>query len=179
VQLSKIFALGIAFVVVSVLAVWSIKQSVGRRNAPWDSGAITATYMGTQLRETSGSDAALFLAYELTNNTDKDYRLSDGPGSVVMSRIKPDGSLSSQETIQLTYATFLPAHQRARIALEIQRPFLWPADNDPLLSNKLSAFVAERLGNVEEFVLFDQADRCEIDFPSAWQRLESASQADN
>lgn len=176
-RINKIFILGMIFAVVSVGAAWSIKQSVGRRTAPWDSGAITATYMGAQLRETSGTDAALFLAYELTNNTDKDYRLSDGSGYVVMSRV--NGSLSSEQPIQLTYAAFLPAHQRARIALQIRRPFIWPADSDPFLSNKLSAFVSERLGDIEEFVLFDQADRCEIDFPSGWQRLESASQAAN
>jgi hypothetical protein len=176
---NRIFILGVIFAMVSVAAAWSINESVARRTAPWDSDAISATYMGAQLRETSASDAVLFLAYELQNNTNKDYRLSDGPGYVVMSRVKPDGSLSSQEPVQLSYATFLPAHQRARIALEIQRPFRWPADNDPLLSKELTDFVTQKLSDVDGFVLFDQADRCEIDLPSGWQRLGSASGAGN
>ena len=177
--MNRIFVLGVIFAVVSVAAAWSINESVGRRTAAWDSDAITATYMGAQLRETSSADAALFLAYELQNNTNKDYHLSDGPGYVVMSRVKPDDSLSSQEPVQLSYATFLPAHQRATLALEIQRPFRWPADNDPLLSKELAEFVTQKLSNVDGFVLFDQADRCEIDFPSGWHGLRAASKAAN
>jgi hypothetical protein len=177
--MNRIFILGVIFAMVSVAAAWSVKESIERRGAPWNSDAITATYMGAQLRETSASDTVLFLAYELQNNTNKDYRLSDGSGYVVMSRVKPDGSLSSQEPVRLSYATFLPAHQRARLALEIQHPFHWPADNDPQLSKELADFITQRLSDVDGFVLFDQADRCEIDFPSSWQRLGSASAASN
>ena len=171
--MNRIFILGLIFAVVSVAGAWSVNKSVERRAAPWDSDAIAATYVGAQLRETSASETALFLAYELQNNTNKDYRLSVGPGSVVMSRVKPDGSLSSQEPVQLSYATFLPAHQRTRIALEIRRPFRWPADNDLLLSKELADFVTQKLSGVDGFVLFDPADRCEIDFPSGWQSLGS------
>jgi hypothetical protein len=176
---NRIFTLGVIFAMVSIAGAWSVNQSLGKRAGPWDSNAITATYMGAQLRQSSAGDAALFLAYELENNTNKDYRLSDGPGYVVMSRVKPDGSLSSQEPVKLSYATFLPAHQRARLALEMQRPFRWPADGDPLLSKQLADFVTQKLSNVDGFVLFDQADRCEIDFPSGWQSLDSASGAGN
>jgi hypothetical protein len=174
---NRIFILGIIFAMVSVAAAWSINESVQRRAAPWNSDAISATYMGAQLRETSADSAALFLAYDLQNNTNQDYRLADGPGYIVMSRVKPDGSLSSQEPVQVSYATFLPAHQRARLALEIQRPFHWPADNDPLLSKELTDFVTQKLSDVDGFVLFDQADRCEIDLPGNWQSLASASGA--
>jgi hypothetical protein len=177
--MNRIFILGVIFAVVSVAAAWSINGSIGRRAAPWDSDAITATYMGAQLRETGTGDAALFLAYELQNNTNKDYRLADGPGYVIMSRVKPDGSLSSQEPVQLSYATFLPAHQRARLALEIQRPFRWPADNDAQFSKEIEEFLTQKLSEVDGFVLFDQADRCEIDLPSGWQGLGSASGAGN
>jgi hypothetical protein len=176
---NRIFILGLIFAVVSVAGAWSVNESVERRSAPWDSEAITATYMGAQLRELSTSDTALFLAYELQNNTNKDYRLSDGPGYVIMSRIKSDGSLSSQQPVQLSYGTFLPAHRRATLALEIKRPFRWPADNDSLLSKKLVDFVTLELSDVDGFVLFDQADRCEIDFPSGWLKIESAPEVGN
>jgi hypothetical protein len=172
---NRIFILGMIFAAVSVAGAWSVNKSGEKHSAPWDSNAITATYVGAQLRETSASDTALFLAYELQNNTNKDYRLSDGPGAVVMSRVKPDGSLSSQEPIQLSYATFLPAHQRARIALQIRGPFRWPADNDPVLSKELVDFVTQKLSEVDGFALFDEADRCEIDFPSGWRNLGSGS----
>jgi hypothetical protein len=113
----------------------------------------------------------LLLYYNLENDTDTDYRLSDGTGLVIMSRLKSDGSLSSEEQVRLSYPTFLPARQRARIALEILHPFDWPSDNDPARQEKLKVFVNQRLAGVDEFVLFDEANRCQIEFPRGWQDL--------
>jgi hypothetical protein len=92
-----------------------------------------------------------------------------------MNRLESDGSLNSQEQPRLSYSTFLPAHQRAQITLQIQRPFIWPPDDDPDAANRLTEFVSQRLSGVQAFVLFDQPDHLEIDFPSGWQRLELAS----
>lgn len=147
----------------------------GKPLKPWNSSAITATYVGTQLRQLDSSNAALYLAYEVQNHTDFDYRLADGPEEVVMTQLGADGSLSSQERIGLSYPTFLPAHQRARVALQIQSPFLWPAENDPTYQDKFRDFVNQRLLDVHAFVLFDQLDRFEIEFPSGWQELKLAS----
>jgi hypothetical protein len=148
-----------------------------RRLEPWNPGGITASYLGAELRETDPGNASLLLSYELQNNTDADYRLSDGPGVVVMSRLATDGSLSSQEGVQLSYSTFLPARQRARVMLEMRRPFTWPASNDPATQEKLKDFINQRLSAVDEFVLFDQSDRVQIEFPRGWQEFKLASAA--
>jgi hypothetical protein len=142
---------------------------------PWNSTAITASYVGAQLRELDRGSAALYLAYEVTNHTNSDYRLADGPRALVMSRLRVDGSLSSQQEVRLSYPTFLPARQRARMALEVPSVFVWPDDSDEAFQNKLRDFVNHKLIDVEAFVLFDQADRFEIEFPSGWQELKSAS----
>ena len=142
---------------------------------PWNSSAITASYVGAQLRELDSGNAALYLAYEVQNHTDSDYRLADGPAALVMSRLRADGSLSSQQQVRLSYPTFLPARERARVALEIPSPFGWPADGDPALQDKLRDFVNQKLMEVQAFVLFDQADRFDIEFPSGWQELKMAS----
>ena len=92
-----------------------------------------------------------------------------------MSRLRADGSLSSQQQVRLSYPTFLPARQRARVALEIPAPLGWPADNDPAYQDKLREFVNQKLLEVQAFVLFDQADRFDIEFPSGWQELKMAS----
>jgi hypothetical protein len=144
---------------------------------PWNSNAIRANYVGAQVREIDPQHASLVLAYELQNDTDGDYRLSNAAGFVFMSRLKADHSLSSQQTVRLANATFLPARQQARVALEIDRPFSWPAENDPLLPDKLEDFVRQGLAGVESYVLFDQTDRCQIEFPSGWQALQLASEA--
>lgn len=142
---------------------------------PWNSSAITANYVGAQLRQLDSGNAALYLAYEVTNHTDSDYRLADGPGALVMSRLKADGSLSSQQPARLSYPTFLPARQRARVALEVPSSFDWPEDSDAAFQDKLRDFVNQKLTDVQAFVLFDQADRFEIEFPSGWQELKLAS----
>jgi hypothetical protein len=167
-------------VVLGIAATWLGSSPLRSRRSPeWNSSGIRAKYVSAQLREVDPQHASLLLSYDLTNNTDQDYRLADGPSMVVMSRIKSDHSLSSQEDVRLGYATFLPARQRARVALEIRRPFVWPEDNDALLENKLKDFVNQRLDDTEDFVLFDQTDRYQIEFPSGWQEFKLASTGAN
>jgi hypothetical protein len=172
---NKLPIIGFLFALVFTAAILYLRTSAGNGPKPWNSGAITATYVGAQLRERDSANAALYLAYEIQNHTDSDYRLADGPGALVMSRLRADGSLSSQEQVRLSYATFLPARQRARIALEILRPFNWPAESDPAFQDKLREFANQRLLDVQAFVLFDQADRFQIEFPGGWQELKLAS----
>jgi hypothetical protein len=150
-------------------------RPAAKAQKPWNSTAVTASYLGAQLRQLDSGNAALFLAYEVQNHTDSDYQLADGPTALVVGRLRADGSLSSQQPVRLGYRTFLPARQRARVALEVPGPFNWPGDNDPAFQDKLRDFVNEKLANVEAFVLFDQADRFDIEFPSGWQELRLAS----
>jgi hypothetical protein len=162
-------------VALALAAVILYARSSGTGAKPWNSSAITAAYVGTQLRQLDSGNAALYLAYEVQNHTDSDYRLADGPQALVMTRLRADSSLSSQQQVRLSYPTFLPARQRARVALEILTPFGWPADNDAAFQDKLRDFVNQRLADAQSFVLFDQADRFQIEFPSGWQELKLAS----
>jgi len=141
----------------------------------WNVGTIRATYVGAQLREVNPSNAILVLHYNLENGTDDDYQLSDMNGIVIMCKLKSDGTLTSEDHIKLSYPTFLPARQRARVALEIPHPFDWPAENDPLMRRKLQDFIADRLADVDEFVLFDQSSRRQIEFPRGWEESQLVS----
>lgn len=172
---NKQLLLGFLLAVALAAVIFPYIHPGGRASRPWNSGAITASYVGVQLRELDSGNAALYLAYEVQNRTDSDYRLADGPNALVMTRLRADGSLSSQQQVRLSYPTFLPARQRARVALEIPSPFGWPADGDPAFRDKLKDFVNQKLADVEAFVLFDQPDRFEIEFPSGWQELKMAS----
>ena len=151
----------------------------GKSPDPWNASAVTATYRSAQLRETGPSGASLLLSYDLENNTEFDYTFTDAAGLVIMSRLKSNQSLSSQEDIRLDRSTFLPARQRARITLQLRHSFAWPAVDDPAFQNKLKEFVNERLAGVEEFVLFDQVNRCQIAFPRGWEDLRAVSAALN
>ena len=144
--------------------------------AAWSQGAINAGYIGSQLREIDKTRASLVISYDLENTTDSDYRLADGPSVVILSRLKSDGSYSQDQPIRLSYPVFLPARQHARLAVEITQPFNWPSDADSGSIEKLRSFVRQRLQNVGEFVLFDEASHRQLELPSGWDQLEEASE---
>jgi hypothetical protein len=144
---------------------------------PWNGKAFKARYVGSQLKQQDKAFATLRLSYELENLTDVDYHLAEGPGLVIARKMLSSGGLSQEEAVRLSYPAFLPAKQSAQIAIEITRPFSWPAENDSEYDDKLRDFVRERLENVEEFVLFDEASRCQLELPGAWEELQGVAQA--
>jgi hypothetical protein len=158
---------------------WSDNHSLAEANKPWNDRAVSAKYVGSQLKEVDKTHSSLTLSYDLQNNTDLDYRLAEGPGVVVMTRLKSDGSLSQQESIHLRYPVFLPARQSARLAIEITRPFAWPDKDDPEMVDKLRDFVKERLASAEGFVLFDESSHCQVELPGAWEELQTAVEESN
>lgn len=141
----------------------------------WNREGIKAAYVAAQLREIDKAHSSLILSYDLKNLTDTDYHLTDGTGVVIMSRLKGDGSLSQEESIHLSYPVFLPARQRARLAIEISRAFAWPRE-DSHYEDKLKEFVKQRLSNVKGFVLFDEASHSQVDLPAAWPELQDKTQ---
>ena len=157
-------------------SLFNVKRATHERPATWNQGTISAGYIGSQLREIDKTRASLIISYDLENNTDADYRLSDGPNIVILSRLKSDGSYSQDQPIRLSYPVFLPARQHARLAVEITQPFNWPSDTDSGSIEKLRDFVKQRLQNVGEFVLFDEANHRQLELPSGWEQLEETSQ---
>lgn len=152
-----------------------LKRSPRQEPAVWNQGTINAGYIGSQLREIDKTRASLIISYDLENNTDSDYRLADGPNVVILTRLKSDGSYSQDQPIRLSYPVFLPARQHARLAVEITQPFNWPSDTDSGSIEKLRDFVKQRLENVGEFVLFDEASHRQLELPSGWDQLEEVS----
>jgi hypothetical protein len=146
-----------------------------RTQSGWNREGIKAKYVAAQLREVDKAHCSLILSYDLNNQTDLDYRLTDGAGVVIMSRLKGDGSLSQEESIHLSYPVVLPARQRARLAIELSKAFAWPRD-DSHYEEKLKEFVKQRLGDVRGFVLFDEASHSQIDLPAAWPELQDKTQ---
>jgi hypothetical protein len=146
---------------------------------PWDGKAFKANYVESQLKTRDNAFATLTLSYEVENVTDVDYRLAGGPGLVIVRKLVSSGVLSQEEPIHLSYPVFLPARQSARIAIEITQPFRWPHEDDPAYDDKLRDFVKQRLANVGEFVVFDEAGRCRLELPSAWEELQETMQANN
>ena len=152
------------------------KRAPREQPAAWNQGTIGAGYIGSQLREIDRTRASLIISYDVENSTDSDYRLSDGPNVVILSRLTSDGSYSQDQPIRLSYPVFLPAGQHGRLAVEITEPFDWPSDTDSGSIEKLRNFVRRRLQNVAEFVLFDEANHRQLELPSGWDQLLETSE---
>lgn len=168
--------------VVFLLTVWafggtSFKRQPKEASKNWNRDGIKAVYMATQLRQLDKNHASLVLSYDLNNLTDVDYRLSEGSGVVIMSRLKSDGSLSQEQHMRLSYPVFLPAGQRAHLAIEITQEFVWPKE-DSHHDEKLKEFVRQTLATVRGFVLFDENSHSQIDLPAAWPDFQETPQAE-
>ncbi len=89
----------------------------------WNSASVRGTFAGVQVHEVDPAHVQLVFYYDLDNDSDEDYQLTKGPGTVVMTRLKSNGSLSSDEPMELDHSVFLPARNRTRISLRKHASF--------------------------------------------------------
>jgi hypothetical protein len=146
----------------------------------WNASAVQSSFAGVQVKEVDATHAALIFSYDLDNNTDVDYRLAKGPATVVMTRLKSSGSVSSEEPVELDNSVFLPARNRTRIAVEVTRNFNWPTglpgtQIGPVNQEKFRALVAQEVANLSGFVVFDQATHFQIELPGGWPELSAGN----
>jgi len=161
-------AVGLAAVAVIVAAVRFTRGAAPNGQAEaWNSSAIRSTLAGIRVKEIDPAHAAVVFFYDLDNRTDTDYRLASGPNVVIMNRLQPSGSLSSDQQINLDANAFVPAKNRTRIGIEISRAFAWPPTRDAAAERQIRQLVADQVAGLEGFVLFDQATRYEIDLAAA------------
>jgi len=179
----KKVGIGVLSTVVVVLALLlflrkpSPVQSPSTRAASWNSAAIQGRFSGVKVREVDTDNADLIFSFDLDNTTDSDYQLAKGPNVVIMSRLKSDGSFSSEQQINLNSSIFVPARNRTRITLDVVRPFEWPGQHDGLADAKFRQLVAGQVADLEGFVLFDQSTRYQINLPGGWPQLQQVSEA--
>ena len=148
-----------------------------KQTPAWNSQAIEGTPAGIRVEEIDPTHAAVIFLYDLDNKTDTDYRLGKGPDIVVMSRLKPGGTLSADEPITLDSAAFVPARNRTRIALKVSHLFNWPGQSGAYAARQFNQLVTGDVTGVAGFVLFDQTNRYEIDFPAAWPETQASASA--
>jgi hypothetical protein len=148
----------------------------------WNSSAIRSSFVGVQVKEIDPAHAALIFSYDLESTTDSDYHSSNDPKVLIVGRLKSNGSLKPEDSMQIDNSIFLPARNRARIALKVSYSFNWPAQMfpgqvGPITQEKFRSFVAGKVADLQEFILFDQAARYQIELPGGWQELQPASAA--
>jgi hypothetical protein len=176
---------GVCAVALAVAGVWAAPaiptaQTFAQPAAPWNSHAVEGSFAGVRVREIDASNSAIIFMYDITNKTDADYQLTKGPSVMVMSRLKSTGSLSSEKPVILSDSAFVPSRNRTRISVEIKQPFPWPGRMDARSSeDRIRRLVADEVGDIQGFVLFDGSTRYQIDLPGGWPEPSAGANTRN
>jgi hypothetical protein len=148
---------------------------------PWNKAAIKVTF--ERLGVISNTFA---FYYTLENLTDHDYSLAETQGLKLMEmdekgdlvifgfRDSANGEISNiADTVTYDLPVFLPANQRLHnYAIRIKIVFSdeqkrKPSESDESFSKRLAAGI-DQLGFSGRWVLFDEKNRIQIDFPRGW-----------
>ena len=166
---------GIGFVVAAIIIgafVWYKAQP-----KPWNNAAIAATFDDINLE---GKDNTFVFYYTLQNNTDSDFTLYAGSDLIVMMKLARQKSLArdkigDSDLPNIDSPIFLPPRQRLRIGIHMAIPYDGEALKEGKSSEerkkyqeKLKAYVAQELSNLEGFTIFDKRNRLQIEFPKGW-----------
>jgi hypothetical protein len=163
----KAAAFGAGFAVVAAIFLGVTLWWSGRppKPKPWDSKSITATFITA--KSYGGADSYFEFEYGLKNNTDGDYRLPEK--LTVMSK---NGSDTLQEVAApwTPVNVFVPSHQTIDYKLTISYKSLFgDRTPDPDRAKEID-FLNQQMQNSKGYVIFDEVNRYEIDFPSGFSK---------
>jgi hypothetical protein len=166
------FGAGFALCLAFILGVTLWHQSRPKPPKAWDTKTIQAEYDRTTDQETSD----IKFRYFVKNNGLEDYRISDA--ALVQLAVKMEkGQLTPfNRVVSIETPIFIPAGQKTMVFIKMKTGTRFqhqlpehPTDVD---EEQYRKFVIDYLNGTQiaGFVLFDEAERIEIDFPSGWKK---------
>jgi len=164
------FGVGFAFVLIAAATVWLWHASRPKLPSPWNKRAITATF---DYVTTQGEANHIVFIYTLQNETNQDYRLQSNVGVEMAARLSREKSISAirGEDHTIEFPVFVPSGQRSRFSMEISYPYNEKSaagEDEFKHRDDVKAFVKSSYANLDGFVLYDDNNRYEIDFPKGW-----------
>jgi hypothetical protein len=168
------FGAGFAIVLCAVAGTWFRYTSRPKPPKPWNKTAITAEY---DYVRPGGEKDYLAFSYLLQNNTDFDYRVESDSGVEITGRLKKEKGFSTfaDHYVTADYPIFVPARTRVRVSLRVPYPYpimekINPSEDErKQYTTDVAQYVTDEMRNLGGFVLFDTANRYEIDFPGGWE----------
>ncbi|MDP9263858.1 MAG: hypothetical protein M3O85_06005 [Acidobacteriota bacterium] len=170
------FGAGFAVAACALIAAAAWYSSRPHPPKPWDFKAITAEY---DYVTAEGDKNTIAFYYTLQNNTDLDYKVLDGTFVSIGGKLAKQNSLSilDQKFVKGDFPIFVPAHGRARFSISVAyeypiREKADPSDDESYnYHTELSKFVVKQMGNLDGFVMFDEATRYQVIFPNGWKTI--------
>src|SRR5271155_2804929 len=175
------FALALACI--GGAGLWYVNRPTPQK--PWNRSAITAA--GAPDLKVSEDGNQIEFSYSVANNTKIDYRIESSPQVKVMAQWR-DGTLTLPMPVDvapLRLPAFIPARQKGMLVFSLElsdtprrshlkaAPDFIPdppskaavAENNKQYQERVRAYLEANFGQVDSFVLFDEANRYQIILP--------------
>jgi hypothetical protein len=168
---------GFAVMLALIFGVAFWYSSRPRPPKPWNTTAIKATFQDVTA---AGNDNHLEFEYVLENTTDSDFRIGESSAYAIMGRLRNPSSLQGPvEGLFHLGPIFIPARQRVEYSVSVpQMRYDTLAEKYRGTSRQmpeqkpnpeaLAAYVNKEFPNLDGFVLFDEVNRYQINFPKGW-----------
>jgi hypothetical protein len=166
------FGAGFALSLAIILGVALWYQSRPKPPKPWDTKTIQAEYDKTTDQQTSD----IGFRYFLKNNGLEDYRISDADLVQVSIKMGKGELTPFNRVVSIETPIFIPAGQKTMVFIKMKTGTRFqhqlpehPTDADEEQYRKA---VLDYLNGTQiaGFVLFDEVQRIEVDFPSGWKK---------
>jgi hypothetical protein len=169
------FGAGFALTLAAVVggALWL--ESLPKREKPWDHSSVSAEYDHPRVL---GEKNEVAFGYILTNNTDKDFRISSTDSilyNVTLVRQKAIATIP-KDVFKIDLPILVPAHQRAYLNLGLTFAYSQaePEDISVEERNKFRREVEQsfekKYENIKGFQLLLEEQRVAIDLPGGWKK---------
>jgi hypothetical protein len=137
---------------------------------------LKATY---DCLDTEGDEKTFLFYYILANETAFDYKADNRADVIVAAHLQEENALTVERDeghIRIDYPLIVPAKQRVKFAIHLAYRYRGKEtlNADASLEERknyykaLADYVSKELDNLDGFLLFDKANRCQINFPKGW-----------
>jgi hypothetical protein len=153
---------GAAIALVATFAVWFSIDHLPTPPKRWNNSAIKANI--SSYRITPGKPIQIKIQYQLSNNTEYDYRLPFNANALYA--VLPDDNGLENREIEWDTGTLIPARQKVLIVIRFNSVYdsSYTEDNKDNI-DMLTTFLKKKLGEISGFRIFDTETRYQIDLP--------------
>jgi hypothetical protein len=166
------FGAGFALCLAIILGVTLWYQSRPRPPKPWDTKTMQAEYDRTTDQKTTD----IGFRYLLKNNGLEDYRISDAASVQIAIKMGKGVLTPFNRVVSIETPIFIPAGQKTMVFIKLitgtRFQHQLPEHPTAVDEEQYRKFVFDYLNasQITGFVLFDELQKIEIDFPSGWKK---------
>ena len=170
------FGAGFAAVLCAILGFGSWYASRPKPPKPWNTGVLKAHFRDVR----TSADGHFIFTYVIENTSDVDYRVDSDAG--INLTIRHGGTLAMCERCLslLTLPVYIPAKRKMLVPIKFN--YTVPPELESQVkeakqdaeSGIVAEYVRTKFKGFDGFILYDDNNRFEIDFPRGWEKPAQA-----